>query len=53
MSAMKKHISNQGETWSVFLVALLAVILYAVWGSMVLNHEKTAAAPSMQTVATR
>lgn len=42
MSAMKRHFNRQQETWSVFLVALIAVMLYAAWGAVVLHHQSQA-----------
>lgn len=54
MSAMKRHMSRQSETWSVFLVALISVLLYAAWGAMVLGQQKSAAAaPVAEKVASR
>lgn len=53
MSAMKRHFNRQQETWSVFLLALVAVLLYAAWGAMVLTHEERQAATGTSVVATR
>lgn len=49
MSAMKRHINRQGDAWAVVLLALLAVVLYTLWGASVLRAEQ-ASAP-MGTVA--